>query len=84
MKDRAIRAKTGCQCILTNILADKEVQFIKSLFETTDKKGPNGQRIGVIDVDKSKGQYFGCPYMYNWGFDFFCDNQTYLEKYKLV
>ena len=70
-----------CQCILKTVLVGERAKSIRSVFKILGKKVPKGEMLGVID--RAKSQFItDCPFRYSLGFDYYCDNQSFIKQYK--
>ena len=65
-------------CTYIKILSEEESQFIIGLFNTIEKKSPNGRLLALIEKQCDKD----CPYRFSWGYDKYCDNQHRIEEIK--
>jgi len=69
-----------CQCILKSVLVGERAKLIRGVFKSTEKKVPKGEMLGVID--RTKSQFItDCPFRYSLGFDYYCDNQSFIKQY---
>lgn len=76
-----MKREKHCRCTLKDVLVGEDVQFIREhLFKKVGDKAPQGEILGFIDNSKRKGDS-GCPFMYNFGFAYYCDNQSFIKQY---
>ena len=70
-----------CQCILKSVLVGERAKLIRHVFRILEKKVPKGEMLGVID--RTKSQFItDCPFRYSFGFEYYCDNQSFIKQYK--
>lgn len=72
---------TKKHCTFKSILTGKEVQFIiEHLFVKIEAKAPQGKMLGLID-DSRGNVNFGCPFLYSFGYAYYCDDQDFIKQY---
>ena len=74
-----MKRKKHCTCTLKDMLVGEDARFVKSFFRKRQKE-PQGEILGLIDDSKRKGDS-GCPFFYNFGFAYYCDNQSFIKQY---
>ena len=70
----------NCQCVLKSVLVGEEAEFVRRLFKSLERKGPEGEMVGVIEQAKRQCS-MDCPFSYSWGFKYYCDNQRFIKQY---
>ena len=69
----------ACRCSIKDILIDKQAEAIRNLFQKVKKKIPDGELLARIDIGQPP-ELSDCPSMYNWGFEYYCDNQDFIKQ----
>lgn len=67
-------------CRVVEVLAEEDVKLIRGLFIKVGRPAPEHGVLAKLDSSRV-GEYFGCPFRFEWGFDHYCNNPGRIRRF---